>query len=186
MKDKEWCKKIEAEMISLKDRVRRLEGGSFMKNSMQKVIEIDIEWPEARVGRLHFNSQKTHGVFELKEDGNYYSRGILFFSARDTDERMGCDLLSKYLDSEAVREAFKRAIGDEVRVFLPEENQGVKRYNGVTCWYWLRDCYAGSAAHFCGVHNSGAASGYTASAVGGCAPVFTLMKAEGCDGEVTK
>jgi N-acetylglucosamine kinase-like BadF-type ATPase len=37
------------------------------------------------ISGLHFDAVVTHAVFELKEDGNYYSRDILFNSARDTD-----------------------------------------------------------------------------------------------------
>jgi hypothetical protein len=174
MKDREWCKKIEDEIDGLKDRVKKLEGGSVQDDPDQKIIEIDLVLPEDDIDGLHFNAQGVHAVFEKKEDGAYYSRDILFLSARDTDEGTGRDLLSEYLDSEGVREAFKRAIGDEVRVFLPEENQGVKRYNGVTCWYWLRPRYSGSAAVFCIVFSNGLAYDDSASAVGGCAPAFRV------------
>jgi hypothetical protein len=84
------------------------------------------------------------------------------------------------LDSEAVREAFLAAIenytaySDSICVFLPEENQGVKRYNGVTCWYWLRPRSSGSAASFALVHGNGHAGSYNASAAGGCAPAFCV------------
>jgi hypothetical protein len=124
--------------------------------------------------------QKTHGVFELKEDGNYYSRDILFHSARDTDESTERDLLSEYLDSEAVRDAFLAAIenytayNDTIRVFLPEENQGIKKYNGVSWWYWLRPRSSGSAAAFCLVGGHGYATDANASGVGGCAPAFCV------------
>jgi hypothetical protein len=180
MNDKEWCKKIEDEINNLKDRIKNLEDGPIQNGLKQKTIELDIEWPEADIGGLHFNMQKTHGVFELKEDGNYYSRDILFHSARDTDEGTERDLLSEYLYSEAVREAFLAAIenytayNDTIRVFLPEENQGVKKYNGVSWWYWLRSHSSGSAAYFCGVDGSGLASYTNASAVGGCAPAFCV------------
>jgi hypothetical protein len=180
MKDKEWCKQIEAEITSLKDRVRKLEGNSGSESPMQKTIELDIEWPEADIEGLHFNTQKTHGIFDLKEDGNYYSRDILFNSARDTDEGTGRDLLSEYLDSEAVREAFLSDIGnyvaynDAIRVFIPEKNQGIKKYNGVSWWYWLRPRSSGSAARFCNVHGNGDATHNVASAVGGCAPAFRV------------
>jgi hypothetical protein len=175
MKDKEWCRQIEAEIADLKNRVTKLDGGSGTASPMKKIIELDIEWPEADIGGLHFNAQKTHGVFERKEDGNYYSRDILIHSARDTDEGTGRDLLSEYLDSEAVREAFQVAAGNHaIRIFLPEENQGIKKYNGVTCWYWLRPRTSGSAADFCGVYSNGYANNYVASAVGGCAPAFCV------------
>jgi hypothetical protein len=178
MKDKEWCRQIEAEIADLKNRVAKLDGGSVQNGPNQKIIELDIEWPEADIGGLHFNAQKTHGIFELNEDGNYYSRDILIHSARDTDEGTQRDLLSEYLDSEAVRKAFLMAIEnytahtDTIKVFLPKENQGVKKFNGVSWWYWLRPRSSGSAAHFCNVSGHGHAGSYSASAVGGCAPAF--------------
>jgi hypothetical protein len=179
MKDRDWCKHIEAEVTSLKDRVRKLEGDSSSESQMPNIIELDIEWPEADVGGLHFNAQKTHGVFERKEDGNYYSRDILIHSARNTDDRTRRDLLSEYLDSETVREAFMAALGDQVahnaiRIFLPKEYRGVKKYNGVSHLYWLRPYYSGSAANFCSVSHYGVANYSSASAVGGCAPVFCI------------
>ena len=173
----------------LKRRIAALEGEiAFLKKNLgrgsegpvQKIIELDIEWPEADIGGLHFNAQKTHGVFDLKEDGNYYSRDILIHSARDTDEGTGRDLLTEYLDSEAVRKAFLAAIEnytaytDSIRVFIPEENQGVKKYNGVSWWYWLKYRHSGSAAYFAGVNHDGYASSSHASAVGGCAPAFCV------------
>jgi hypothetical protein len=187
MKDREWCKRIEDEITDLKERVKKLEGGPIQNGSNQNVIELDIEWPEADIGGLHFNAQKTHGVFELKEDGNYYSRDILFHSARDTDEGTKRDLLSEYLDSEAVREAFYSAlintafgafssneVHDSLKVFIPEENQGIKKYNGVSWWYWLRPRSSGSAVYFCGIYGGGNADNSYASAVGGCAPAFCV------------
>jgi hypothetical protein len=177
-----WRKEIENEITGLKERVKKLEddSGSQRRNQGQKTIELDIEWPEADIGDLHFNMQKTHGVFELKEDGNYYSRDILFHSARDTDEGTGRDLLSEYLDSEAVKRAFCSALYkrfvqvNTIRVFLPEGNQGIKKYNGVSWWYWLHPRSSGSAAAFCYVHYYGHASYGYVSGVGGCAPAFRV------------
>ena len=180
MKDREWCREIENEIKDLKDRLKKLECGSGSEGPVQKIIELDIEWPEADIGGLHFNAQKTHGVFDLKEDGNYYSRDILIHSARDTDEGTGRDLLTEYLDSEAVRKAFLAAIEnytaytDSIRVFIPEENQGVKKYNGVSWWYWLKHRQSGSAAWFCDVNSYGNTYYTNASAVGGCAPAFCV------------
>jgi hypothetical protein len=181
MNDKEWSKRIEEEITSLKDRVKKLEGGPGCQYQNQKTITLDIEWPEADIGGLHFNAQKTHGVFELKEDGNYYSRDILFHSARDTDEGTGRDLLSEYLTSQDVKDIFIEALTDaligfdDIRVFLPEENQGIKKYNGVDWWYWLRPRFSGSAAYCCYVHYDGGAGNNNAYAVGGCAPVFCVV-----------
>jgi hypothetical protein len=177
-----WCKAIEAEINGLKERVKNLEGDSGCQRRSRdpETIELNIEWPEANIGGLHFNMQKTHGVFELKDDGNYYSCDILFHSARDTDEGTGRDLLSEYLDSEAVKRAFCSALYrhfvqvNSMRVFLPEGNPGIKKYNGVSWWYWLRPRSSGSAAGFCYVSYYGTAGSNGASAVGGCAPAFRV------------
>jgi hypothetical protein len=188
MQDREWCKRIEDEINNLETRVKKLERcGSGSEGPTQKIIKLDIEWPEADIGGLHFNTQKTHGVFDLKEDGNYYSRDILIHSARDTDEGTGRDLLTEYLDSEEVREAFLDALEaviphlGSVRVFLPEGNQGIKKYNGVSWWYWLLPRPSGSAAHFCVVSFSGDAGTHYASAAGGCAPAFCVASVQGAD-----
>jgi hypothetical protein len=61
---------------------------------------------------------------------------------------------------------------DSIEVSLPEENEGIKPYNGVKLWYWLRPLAFGSAAYFATVTGYGYANSGTASAVGGCAPVF--------------
>jgi hypothetical protein len=140
---------------------------------------IELTLPEADIGGLHFNETKVHAVFELKENGNYYSRDILFHSARDTDGGIGRDLLSEYLDSEAVKEAFcsalhKRVDRVNIRVFIPEKPQGIKKYNGVTCWYWLRNRYFDSATLFCNVYTAGDVGRSYASVVGGCSPAFRI------------
>jgi hypothetical protein len=194
MKDREWCKRIEDEITGLNERLKKLEGGSGCqcRDRNHKIIELSIEWPEADIGGLHFNMQKTSGVFELKEDGNYYSRDILSISARDTDEGTGRDLLSEYLDSEAVREAFYSAltdfdigafssneVHDSLKVFLPEKNQGVKKYNGVTWVYWLRSRYSGSSNYFCAVYTGGSANTTSASNAYGFAPVFCVAQRHG-------
>jgi hypothetical protein len=177
-----WCEAIEAEINGLKERVKKLEGDSGCQRRSRdpETIELNIEWPEADIGGLHFNMQKTHGVFELKDDGNYYSRDILFHSARDTDEGTGRDLLSEYLDSEAVKQVFCSALYrrfvqvNSIRVFIPEISQGIKKYNGVSWWYWLCPRSSGSAAYFCSVYYNGSAVNNVASAVGGCAPAFCV------------
>ncbi|MDR2743039.1 MAG: DUF6273 domain-containing protein, partial [Treponema sp.] len=79
----------------------------------------------------------------------------------------------------AVREAFRRALGGEVQVFLPEENQGIKKYNGVSWWYWLRPHSSGSAANFCSSYTDGYANYTNASSVGGCAPAFCVAERDG-------
>jgi hypothetical protein len=173
--------KLEQRLKSVEKRLAVLEGnhGRYAEEG-GKILETDLVLPEADIDGLHFSKHEVHGVFELKEDGNYYSRNILFHSARDTDEGTGRDLLSEYLESQEVKDTFIKALTDaligfdDIRIFLPEENQGVKKYNGVSCWYWLRPRYAGSAAYFWGSYHNGYAGSDNASAVGGCAPAFCL------------
>jgi len=116
----------------------------------------------------------------LKEDGNYYSDSILFNSARDTDEGTGRDLLSEYLDTDAVKQAVINALKEDgmeveiISVFLPEENRGVKKYNGVTHWYWLKPRCSGSSANFTVVSSRGVGNISGAGSVGGCAPAFCV------------
>jgi hypothetical protein len=178
---KDNAKRIEA----LEERVAILEKAFTQTDkSDRNSIEIDLTLPEAGIEGLHFNETKVHAVFEKKEDGAYYSRDILFLSARDTDEGTGRDLLSEYLNKHEHSGSIKAQIAlamkagrvPHVEVFLPEENQGVKRYNGVTCWYWLRPRFAGSAALFCHVNYAGIAYDNFASAVGGCAPAFRVAE----------
>jgi len=178
MKDAQWCKGIEDEISDLKRRLNKLEGNSSCSNGIS--FETDIEWPEADIGGLHFNAQKTHAVFEFK-DGKYYSRDILFNSARDTDKGTGRDLLSEYLESEAVKKAFATAIADHgistdnIHVFLPKTNQGEKKYNGVSWWYWLKPRSSGSSSNFTYVIYIGYSNNANnASSVGGCAPAFCV------------
>jgi len=182
MKDAQWCKVIEEKIVNLEKRLNKLENKSSCSND-KKIIETDIELPEAEIGGLHFNYQKVHAVFELKEDGNYYSRDILFNSARDTDNGTGRDLLSEYLNSEDVKMAFALALANagietekKIRIFLPKENQGVKKYNGVDWWYWLKPRSSGSSSSFTFVGAIGGSYYYTADAVGGCAPAFCVAE----------
>ena len=178
MKDTEWCKSIEAKINDLESRMNKLDGSTVCSN--KKIVRIEIAWPEDYIGGLHFTARVTPAVFELKKDGNYYSDSILFNSARDTDEGTGRDLLSEYLDTDAVKQAVINALKedgmevDTISVFLPKENQGIKKYNGVKWWYWLKEREAGSSAVFTPVHDSGYSAGYVASAVGGCAPAFCV------------
>jgi hypothetical protein len=165
----------EEKLKELEKRVSILEQGGQRYSPLEEVIELTVKWPEADIGGLHFNEQKTRGFFEFKEDDNYYSRDILFLSARYTDKEMKRDLLTEYLDSEAVREAFQEAVGNHaIRVFIPKYNQGIKKYNGASCWYWLRLRHSGSAASFCYSGNDGCAGYNHASSVGGCAPAFRI------------
>ena len=172
---------MEVELNQLKERVTKLEkaGNNCSCNSnYPNEIELEIELPEADISGLHFNKQTVRGVFERDDEGNYYSRDILFHSARDTDDGTGRDLLSDYLKSDAVREAFEDAFDGKVKsVFLPKEKRGdgIKKYNGVTSWYWLKPRSAGSAAYFAYVYGNGLVLYTSASSVGGCAPAFCVV-----------
>jgi hypothetical protein len=86
------------------------------------------------------------------------------------------DLLSEYLDSEAVREAFQAAAGNRaIHVFIPEENRGPKKYNGVCWWYWIRHRFMHG---YFRAHCDGYTYTNSASSVGGCAPAFRVLQEE--------
>jgi hypothetical protein len=158
-----------------------------VKISME-TITLNMVLPEADISGLHFNEQKVKAVFDF-QDGMYYSRDILFHSARDTDEGTGEDILMAYLNTlefkQAIYQAFclnysaeplfsmglKRV--PDIKVTLPEENQGIKKYNGACWWYWLRP-HASAAARFCSVDTAGYADSFHAYAVGGCALAFCV------------
>jgi hypothetical protein len=173
-------KEIATEQEELKQRVSLIEQMFGLKGKVTpEGITTDIVLPEADICGLHFNRTEVHAVFEKDEDGVYYSRDILFLSARDTDVVTGCDLLSEYLNSEAVREAFRRALGYGVSIFLPKKKRGVKKYNGVSWTYWLQPRYPNYNANFCSANYNGTANFDHASAVGGCAPAFRAAGEEG-------
>ena len=149
---------------------------------------MELLLPEADIDGLHFNQQKVHAVFELKDDGKYYSRDILFHSARDTDEGTSEDILLKYLNhvppcaNDGIRAQLAEKLGVSslsIEVSLPEENQGIKKYNGVSWWYWVFRPTASSAANFANVSYGGLAGHDYASAVGGCAPAFRVIERTG-------
>ena len=193
MKDRVWCEKVEAELQKLQSRVTNLERKRMESNgscSEPAELALEIELPEADIGGLHFNKQTVRGVFERGEDGNYYSRDILFNSARDTDKGTGRDLLSEYLESSEVKQALINAMEKweldnqssfinttNVKVFLPEalRGDGIKKYNGVDWWYWLKLRSAGSSTHFVSVTGGGGVGGTNASSVGGCALAFCVV-----------
>jgi hypothetical protein len=184
MEDREWYREIEADIADLQDRVRKLECGSGSGGPTQEIIELDIEWPEADIDGLHFNRQEVKGVFDLKKDGKYHSRDILFLSARNTEDNNSRDILLKYLRSDKVQKAFLGALinanypAETVEVSLPAKNEGVKKYNGVYCWYWLLQKAGNSESYFAGVGPNSFGSGDAASGVGGCAPTFSLVITE--------
>jgi hypothetical protein len=163
---------VKNEIKDLKKRVGALERLTNTEPHGGGIIEAALTLPKADIAGLHFNKTKVLAVFERHEDGAYYSRDILFNSARDTDDGTGRDLLSEYLDSRAVRKAFQKALGKEVRVFLPEESRGVKNYNSVRWWYWLRR----PASGFFYVSTGGSTADTHAGSVGGCAPAFRFQE----------
>ena len=170
---------------------KRLEA---IEKRLATVIDFDLTLPEADIDGMHFNETKVHAFFELKADGWWQSRDILFLSARNTQDDNSRDILAAYLGLDdgdkritskymcSIRAQIANAVKDtlgletlpDIGITLPTENEGVKRYNGVDWWYWLDDKKSGSAAWFCFVSGSGGAGYYYASAVGGCAPVFCI------------
>jgi hypothetical protein len=185
-----WFEKIER-------RLSLLEQGAGLNGEVTAtwpVIEIDIILPEANIYGLHFNEQKVHGVFGLKEDGWYHSQNILFLSARNTENDNRRDILMKYLKSEEVKKAFDYALAgiidgftaDSITISLPKENQGVKKYNGGDSGYWLSDIkYAATATRFFDVNAIGSAGSHSASYACGVAPCFRISESpprKGADG----
>jgi hypothetical protein len=178
-------KSMRRRVAELEERMLRLEGlqGIFPETE-KNVVEIDLTLPEDDIDGLHFNETKVHSVFEEKEDGAYYSRDILFLSARDTDERTKRDLLSEYLNKHEQPDGIKEQIAiamkvdliSYVEVFLPEKNQGVKRYNGVSCWYWIRPRDSDYSDYVRNVGPYGRADISAAAAVRGCAPAFRIKR----------
>jgi hypothetical protein len=199
--DNEWRKAIEARIDGIGSWVGRVESRISLLEAehglngkpaacLPEVLELDLELPGADIGGLHWNKQEVRAVFDLKDDGVYYSRDILFVSARDTDEGTGRDLLTEYLNradfrlalAEAIFEDFNAltvkygdavSLADCLEVSLPETNQGVKKYNGVGCGYWLRP-HSAAASSFCDVNNNGSTYNSYAGYAGGCAPAFRV------------
>jgi hypothetical protein len=175
---KEWCKGIERQLEAIKQDICRHDGKE-LGECEEKTIGLDLILPEADIDGLHFNETKVHAVFELKNDGWYHSRDILFLSARNFNDDTGRDILTKYLNSDEFKIALGRAMPDEplllrkdIEVSLPKENEGVKKYNGVDWCYWLLP--SASAAYFCDVSGNGYTGNAYASSVGGCAPKFSV------------
>jgi hypothetical protein len=144
-------------------------------------VKLDIVLPEAKIGGLRFNETRVRAVFDLKEDGWYHSRDILFMSARNTKYDNSRDILTEYLSSHAVRKAFARALCPSMDIFglnlshleisLPDQDEGPKKFNGGVACYWMKQPCAvnysfGSFTHI-GEENAG-----------GCAPVFRFVGKE--------
>jgi len=186
---------LEEALTGIEKRLSVLEDGHGLNGEVvSQSIELDLILPEADIGGLRFNEQKVHAVFERQDDGSYQSKDILFLSARNVHDTTDEDLLSKYLDSIDVKQAFYQAFCDrytvdpllkmglkrvpDLKVSLPKENRGGKKYHGVEWWYWLAD--KASAASFALVTPNGYAGSNVASAVGGCAPDFCVAQGKKC------
>ena len=175
---------LEKRVEQLEKRLSALEGKADKNNDVcVKEFTLTIDLPEADIGGLHFNQQTVKSLFEFK-DGAYYSKDILFYSARNLEDDTSMDILTEYLESPKVKMAFlsayiasvqdgKAYCDDDIEVFLPEINQGCKKHNGARGWHWLRP--ASSAASFCNVNYYGNSTNGTASSAGGVAPAFYII-----------
>jgi hypothetical protein len=138
---------------------------------------IELTLPEADIDGLYFNEQKVHAIFDKQDDGWWQARVILFESARNVGDDNRRDILTEYLNDYRIREQLAKEFHvppEAITVALPRENQGIKQYHGVDCWYWLAGSYSSSAANFRLVGYAGYAGSYGASAVGGYAPAFRV------------
>jgi hypothetical protein len=142
----ERFKEIE-KRLSLLEQAAGLNGEGLNRPA----IEMRLTLPEADIGGLHFNKHEVNAVFEKKADGWRRSRDILFLSARNVKDDNSRDILTKYLESDAVKDCFitglsNTGIGgyarDDIEISLPVENEGVKRYNEYAFWYWLNNKYS--------------------------------------------
>jgi hypothetical protein len=178
---------IEKELEAVKKRLVLLEKERGLANDLS-VLEMDLVLPEADIDGLHFNETKVHAVFEKQDDGWYHSRDILFMSARNTVDRNSRDILTKYLKSFGFRSCIygqlpdgvlgEGVTSDDIMVSLPRESEGVKRYNGSNCGYWLDSPCVSSESSFHNVGVKGEPGIHIASIVRGIAPAFYLRKGE--------
>jgi hypothetical protein len=149
-------------------------------------IKLDLVLPQDDIRGIHFNEAKVYAVFELKDDDWYYSKDILFLSARCIDQHNDWDILSEYLNSHSredhvptIREQIAKKIGvnqHKIEVSLPENNQGIKKYNGVRCRYWLYYPIPNTKDSFGCIDGNGNAYGNGDIGVGGCAPCFHFVE----------
>jgi len=169
---------LEKTLETLKSFSKEEALGDLCQSVLPTKLLLSLILPEADIDGLHFNETKVEAVFE-KKDGWYYSRDILFLSARNVEDDNDHDILTEYLQSKEFRDSLWTALPDEIpvdnvdkiKVRIPEENQGVKKYNGVDWWYWLAPAY--SSALFASIY--GFTTDYNASSVGGCAPAFCIL-----------
>ena len=173
---------VEKEIADIKKRLDLLEKEIGLRDE-PSVLGFDLVLPEADINGLHFNEQKVHAMFDKREDGWYCSRNILFLSARNVVDYNRRDILTEYLESDAVKEAFCTCLDtstesyfSRIKISLLKESIGVRRYNGVACWYWLADPLFGSTTNFVSVSCYAFTNSDIASSVGGCVPIFTLNK----------
>ena len=176
---------LEERINEMEKRLAALEKASKKENARDgTVITMELVLPEADIHGLHFNETNVSAVFEKKGDW-YYSRDILFLSARNVEDDNRVDILTEYLETHDFKECIRRQLPEEVfgevlsedviDVCLPEENQGVKKYNGADWHYWLAPRSACSSAYFVNVYYSGLSGNHGfASAVLGCAPAFCV------------
>jgi hypothetical protein len=169
---------LEEEHAKLKKRLAILEAEHGLSGETgNKTLELDLVLPQADIDGLHFNEQKVHAVFEKQDDGWWYSRDILFLSARNTKDDNSRDILTKYLNHSNIRAQIGTEVVEffsNIEVALPQRSYGTKKYNGVDWWYWLAHSISGYAANFCLVNLNGATGFHGASVVGGCAPAFRI------------
>jgi hypothetical protein len=166
----------------LEKQVEALKKASTQTDNRESVVEMCLVLPKADIGGLHFNRQEVIAVFEKQKDGWYYSRDILFLSARNIEDDNSRDILTEYLNMAPAKGACRGIKGQiaemmnvsslDVKIALPQKPDGVKKYNGVDWWYWLADSSSGSAVCFCNSGNGSTAYNDYASDVGGCAPAF--------------
>jgi hypothetical protein len=146
-------------------------------------LEMELVLPKADIDRLRFNRQEVQAYFEKGDDDWYYSKDILFLSARNVKDDNRREILLEYLNTIEIRERLVGVFGvppEDVEVSLPQEEWGVKKYNGVACRYWLVDSV--SDAFFCSVGSVGYTNPGNASWVVGCAPAFRVLRARLIEG----
>ncbi|MDR0862461.1 MAG: hypothetical protein LBN30_06800 [Oscillospiraceae bacterium] len=154
---------------------------------MRTAIHVVWKLPPSEIGGLRFIRQEVRTTFELQGDGFYHSRDVLFLSARNTAKDTSRDVLSEYLNLPAVTASFYDALqaathtdlsARQIVFALPRENEGVKRYYGVPCWYWLSDKLARYAGYYQVADMKGNYNHGVANVVCGCAPMFTFADGE--------
>jgi hypothetical protein len=176
---------IKKRLTAIEKRLSVLEEGHGLNGEeANTIIKMELVFPEADINGLHFNATGVSAVFEKQDDGWYHSRDILFLSARNVEDDNSYDTLTKYLNCYDFKTSIRQQLPEEIfgevmtpdkiEVSLPTENEGIKKYNGVSCWYWLYPRSSKFAAAFCNVLNSGTAYANSATGVGGCAPAFRV------------